>query len=50
MTRVRANYFPLRGGLDLVTPLGQVDPGKASDMRNFEVSVTGAYLLFSLIA
>ncbi len=43
MTRVRANYFPLRGGLDLVTPLGQVDPGKASDMRNFEVSVTGNY-------
>ncbi|MCL7941218.1 hypothetical protein M8009_13070 [Halomonas sp. ATCH28] len=43
MTRVRANYFPLRGGLDLVTPLGQVDPGRASDMRNFEVSVTGAY-------
>ena len=43
MTRVRANYFPLRGGLDLVTPLGQVSPGKASDMRNFEVSVTGNY-------
>jgi len=43
MTRVRANYFPLRGGLDLVTPLGQVDPGRASDMRNFEVSVTGNY-------
>lgn len=42
-SRVRANYFPLRGGLDLVTPLGQVDPGKASDMRNVEVSVTGNY-------
>lgn len=40
---VQASYVPLRGGLDLVTPQGAVNPGAASDMRNFEVSVTGGY-------
>lgn len=42
-TRVRAQFVSLRGGLDLVTPIGQVNPGAASEMRNYEVSTTGGY-------
>ena len=42
-SRVRAKFVPLRGGLDLVTPFGQVNPGSAIEMRNYEISTTGGY-------
>lgn len=43
MSRVRVSYFPLRGGLDLRSPMLQADPGSAALMVNFEVSTTGGY-------
>ena len=42
-SNVEAQFFPMRGGLDLLTPIGQADPGTASDMRNFEVTLSGAF-------
>lgn len=35
--------FPLKGGLDLVTPPMSLAPGAARDALNWEVSVTGGY-------
>lgn len=43
MSNVRVDYFPLRGGLDLRSPMLQADPGTAALMVNFEVSTTGGY-------
>ena len=40
---VRVDYFPLRGGLDLRSPMLQADPGGAALMINFEVATTGGY-------
>lgn len=40
---VRVDYFPLRGGLDLRSPMLQADPGSAALMVNFEVATTGGY-------
>lgn len=40
---VKVDYFPLRGGLDLRSPMLQADPGSAALMVNFEVATTGGY-------
>ncbi len=36
-------YFPLRGGLDLITPPYQIDPGKMLDCFRYEISASGGY-------
>ena len=40
---VRYDTFPLKGGLDLITPTLSLPPGVARDAQNFEVSTTGGY-------
>lgn len=40
---VRYDTFPLKGGLDLITPTLSLPPGVAKDAQNFEVSTTGGY-------
>ena len=39
----KQQYFPFRGGLDLVTPALEVDPGFALDLQNFEPYYNGGY-------
>lgn len=36
-------YFPLRGGLDLVTPPYQIEPGKMLDCFRYEIAASGGY-------
>lgn len=36
-------YFPLRGGLDLVTPPYQIQPGKMIDCFRYEIAESGGY-------
>lgn len=40
---VRPAYYPMRGGLDLVTPAIQIDPGKVFDSQNYEPLTVGGY-------
>ena len=40
----RENYFPLGGGLDLVTPAIAIPPGRLRHCLNFEPYVGGGYL------
>lgn len=37
--------FPLKGGLDQVTPRFQIQPGAARDAQNFECDVEGGYTM-----
>lgn len=41
---VQIAHFPLRGGLDLQSPMLEVRPGTAALMHNFEVATTGGYV------
>lgn len=43
LSRVEYDLISLRGGLDLLTPTLQLQPGAARDAKNFEVSVNGGY-------
>ena len=40
---VQTNYYPLKGGLDLVTPAIAIDPGKCFDAQNYVLEITGGY-------
>jgi len=40
---VRQTYFPLDGGLDLVTPYSQVAPGACLSAKNYELLSNGGY-------
>ena len=40
---VRQDYYPLGGGLDLVTPAIAIDPGKVIDAQNYEPAIGGGY-------
>lgn len=41
--RVDVEYFPLAGGLDLVTPPLSIKPGFCRDAENYEIGVNGGY-------
>jgi len=43
MPQVRQDFFPLVGGLDLVTPAIEMPPGKVIDSINFETAISGGY-------
>lgn len=40
---VQQSFFPLGGGLDLVTPAIALSPGKLFDSQNFEPEISGGY-------
>lgn len=40
---VKPTYYPLDGGLDLMTPPIAVKPGKVSDSQNYETEISGGY-------
>lgn len=40
---VQTQYFPMTGGLDLISPTLQLLPGVCRDALNFEQSLTGGY-------
>lgn len=40
---VRQDYYPLSGGLDLVTPAIAISPGKVIDAQNYEPAIGGGY-------
>jgi len=40
---IRSEYFPLKGGLDLVAPSISIDPGKCFDAQNYEPETSGGY-------
>ncbi len=37
------HYFPLRGGLDLITPTYQIQPGSMLDCHRYEIAPSGGY-------
>jgi hypothetical protein len=39
----QAAYYPMRGGLDLVSPRISIDPGRVFDAQNYEPWVAGGY-------
>ena len=39
----KEHYFPLRGGLDLITPPYQIQPGKMTDCFRYEIAASGGY-------
>lgn len=41
--KVLLDYFPLKGGLDLVSPPLAVKPGFCREAQNFEIGVSGGY-------
>lgn len=41
--KTQTTYFPLIGGLDLVTPPLSVESGKCREAQNFEVGIRGGY-------
>ena len=41
--KVRQDYYPLGGGLDLVTPAITIEPGKVIDSQNYEPAIGGGY-------
>ncbi len=43
ITEPKENYFPLRGGLDLVTPPYQIKPGKMLSCMRYEIAASGGY-------
>jgi hypothetical protein len=40
---VKVDFRPMKGGLDLVTPAIQIDPGKCFDAQNYEPDPVGGY-------
>lgn len=43
MPEIRQDYYPLGGGLDLVTPAISLNPGKVIDSQNYEPAIGGGY-------
>jgi hypothetical protein len=43
MPETQTTYYPMRGGLDLVTPAIAMDPGKVLDAQNYEPAPVGGY-------
>lgn len=43
MPPVKSSYFPLLGGLNLLTPAISLDPGKLFDAQNYEPEIDGGY-------
>lgn len=39
----RQDFYPLGGGLDLVTPAISIDPGRIIDSQNYEPAIGGGY-------
>lgn len=39
----KQDFYPLQGGLDLMTPAIMIDPGKVFDAQNYEPEITGGY-------
>ena len=40
---VKQDYYPMKGGLDLLTPAIQLFPGKCFDAQNYEPEISGGY-------
>lgn len=40
---VKPTYYPMKGGLDLVTPAISIDPGRVFDAQNYEPAAVGGY-------
>ncbi|MBV8666741.1 MAG: hypothetical protein JO269_09675 [Burkholderiaceae bacterium] len=43
MSDIKTEFFPFKGGLDLMTPPIALDPGKCFDAQNYEPVITGGY-------
>jgi hypothetical protein len=43
LPQVQSEFFPMGGGLDLVTPQIALSPGKLFDAQNYEPEVSGGY-------
>lgn len=41
--KTEQDFYPLQGGLDLMTPAIMIDPGKVFDAQNYEPEITGGY-------
>ena len=41
MPQVTQQYFQIKGGLDLLTPAIQLDPGRFFDAQNYELEISG---------
>lgn len=41
--KVEQEFYPLEGGLDLMTPAIALDPGRCVDAQNYEPQITGGY-------
>jgi hypothetical protein len=41
--KIQQDFFPMQGGLDLMTPALTIDPGKCLDAQNYEPQITGGY-------
>ncbi|MBV8049119.1 MAG: hypothetical protein JO171_18370, partial [Paludibacterium sp.] len=41
--KIDQDFYPLQGGLDLMTPALMIDPGKCFDAQNYEPEITGGY-------
>lgn len=39
----KIDYYPLKGGLDVVTPAISISPGKCFDAQNYILEITGGY-------
>ena len=43
--KLEERYYPLKGGEDLLTPMVEVDPGRARETQNYELDAFGRYRL-----
>ncbi len=43
LPEVKVDYFPVGGGLDLLTPAIALSPGKVFDSQNYEPQISGGY-------
>jgi hypothetical protein len=43
MPETKVSFFPLKGGLDLVTPHIEISNGKLYDSKNYEPQISGGY-------
>jgi hypothetical protein len=43
MPEIKQDYYPLGGGLDLVSPAINIDPGKVIDSQNYEPAIEAGY-------
>jgi hypothetical protein len=41
--KTNQDFYPLQGGLDLMTPAISLDPGKCFDAQNYELEIAGGY-------